>query len=103
MTKAAHKSIAVEGAERRTAVRRDVTIAAKVGFRDLSPIPCTVKNVSPMGALLEFKDDILLPNKFRIIIESMSFWADCEVRHQKGRHAGVMFISNRLEAMAAFG
>ena len=31
------------------------------------------------------------------------FWADCEVRHRKGRTAGVMFITNRMEALAAFG
>jgi hypothetical protein len=103
MNAAVQKSNPVDAVERRTAVRRDVTIPAKIGFRDITPIPCMVKNVSPMGALIEFKDDILLPHKFRIVVDSMTFWADCEVRHHKGRYAGVMFISNRLEALAAFG
>ena len=89
--------------ERRGAIRKDVSIPAKIGFRDLAPISCIVKNVSAMGALIEFKSDVLLPETFRIVIESKMFWADCEVRHQKGRTAGVMFVSNRAEALAAFG
>ena len=103
MTAAAKQSEPVSSIDRRGAPRKDVNIPAKVGFRDLPPIPCTVKNVSAMGALIEFDRDIVLPETFRIIIESKLFWADCEVRHQKGRTAGVMFISNRAEALAAFG
>jgi PilZ domain len=92
-----------QASDRRTVARQNVSIPAKVGFRDRTPIACTVRNVSAMGALLEFGDDVLLPDNFRIIIESKMFWADCEVRHRKGRTAGVMFITNRMEALAAFG
>lgn len=93
----------VESIDRRGTIRKDVSIPAKVGFRDLPPIACTVKNVSAMGAMIEFVGDVVLPETFRIIIESKMFWADCEVRHQNGRTIGVMFISNRAEALAAFG
>jgi hypothetical protein len=103
MTAAAKHSEPVHSIDRRGAVRKEVHIPAKVGFRDLAPIACMVRNVSAMGALIEFDSDVVLPQTFRIIVESKMFWADCEVRHQKGRSAGVMFISNRAEALAAFG
>lgn len=90
-------------ADRRQTQRRDVRLAAKAGIRDGAPAPCTVLNVSPMGALLEFASDVRLPKQFRITIDSAMFSADCEVRHRTGRQAGVMFISNRMEALAAFG
>jgi PilZ domain len=90
-------------ANRRQSRRRDVSIPAKIGYRHQPPIACTVRNISPMGALLEFSDNIVLPETFRIVIESKMFWADCEVRHRKGNAAGVMFTSNRMEALAAFG
>jgi hypothetical protein len=103
MTAAVKQSDPVNSIERRGAPRKEVNIPAKVGFRDLAPIACTVRNVSAMGALIEFDSDVVLPPTFRIIIESKMFWADCEVRHQKGRTAGVMFVTHRAEALAAFG
>jgi hypothetical protein len=89
--------------DRRRINRTDVSISAKIGFRDKQPIACTIRNVSPMGALLEFSTDIVLPENFRIVVASKIFTADCEVRHHKGRFAGVMFVSSRAEALAAFG
>ena len=89
--------------DRRSVPRKTVAIPAKVGFRNTPPVHCIVRNVSPMGALLEFSDDLDVPNNFRIIIESELFTADCEVRHNKDRKVGVLFTSNRLEAMARFG
>lgn len=91
-----------EFAERRSLVRREVSIPAKAGFRSGPPIRCTVRNISPMGAMLEFVDELNVPPTFRIVIDSEIFAADCEVRHVKGRNVGVMFTSNRLEAMARF-
>jgi PilZ domain len=92
-----------QDADRRQTRRRDVSIPAKIGYRHQPPIACIVRNISPMGALLEFECDVALPESFRIVIESKMFWADCEVRHHKGNAAGVMFTSNRMEALAAFG
>ena len=103
MTTVAKITTAITEFNRRSMSRHDVTLLAKIGFRDLPPISCTVRNISPMGALLEFGGDIALPETFRIVIETKMFWADCEVRHHKGKTAGVMFISNRMEALAAFG
>ena len=103
MTAVAKTTATVTEFNRRSSSRHDVTLPAKIGFRDQPPIACTVRNISPMGALLEFGGDIALPETFRIVIETKMFWADCEVRHHKGKTAGVMFISNRMEALAAFG
>ncbi len=89
--------------ERRTQPRKEVAIAAKVGFRDQPPIACIVRNISAMGAMLEFAKPVELPAVIRIIIETEMFAADCEVRHQAGLRAGVLFTSSRLEAMARFG
>jgi methyl-accepting chemotaxis protein len=89
--------------DRRGPVRKDVALAAKVGFRDRPPVACIVRNISAMGALLEFSSSVVVPEQFRIIIESEMFTADCEVRHHTGRTVGVMFTSSRLEAMARFG
>lgn len=96
-------SLDLETLERRNAPRREVLLAAKAGIREGVPMPCTVRNISAMGALLEFAVDVRLPKQFRISIDSALFSAECEVRHQSGRTAGVMFISNRMEALAAFG
>lgn len=90
-------------AERRNATRHDVSLVAKAGIRDGAPVVCKVRNISSMGALLEFREAVRLPKQFRITIDSAFFSADCEVRHHSGREAGVMFISNRMEALAAFG
>lgn len=89
--------------DRRVFARHNVCIPAKIGFNDKAPVNCTVRNISAMGALLEFDREIVLPPGFRIIIASKTFWADCEVRHQSRFTAGVMFVSNRAEALAAFG
>ena len=61
--------VSISNADRRTAARQDVSIPAKVGFRDRPPIACTVRNVSAMGALIEFDRDMVLPDYFRIIVE----------------------------------
>ena len=89
--------------ERRNAPRRDVRLSAKAGIRYGAPVTCVVLNISPMGALIEFSEAVTIPKHFRIAIDSVMFSADCELRHHTGRTAGVMFISNRMEALAAFG
>ena len=103
MTAAVKPLIPHAADERRTQARKDVAIAAKIGFRDQPPVPCMVRNITAMGAMLEFAQPIELPANLRIIIESEMFAADCEVRHQTGLRAGVLFTSSRLEAMARFG
>lgn len=89
--------------ERRNAPRREVRLAAKAGLRYDAPVACVVRNISAMGALIEFPEAVTVPKTFRITIDSAMFSAECELRHQNGSTVGVMFISNRMEALAAFG
>lgn len=93
----------ISTSERRNAPRREVRLAAKAGVRFDAPVACIVRNISPMGALIEFPQSMALPKTFRIAIDSAMFSAECELRHQNGCMAGVMFITNRMEALAAFG
>jgi PilZ domain len=90
-------------AERRQHQRREVDFAASVRFSDGTARPCRVKNISPMGALIDFGTHPGLPAMFRLIIASELFSADCELRHETGHQAGVLFTSSRAEALAKFG
>ena len=89
--------------ERRNVPRREVHLNAKAGLRYDAPVSCVVRNISAMGALIEFTEAVTVPKTFRISIDSAMFSAECETRHQSGNTVGVMFISNRMEALAAFG
>ena len=90
-------------AERRQHQRREVDFAASVRFSDGTARACRVKNISPMGALLDLGSKPDLPATFRLIIASELFSADCELRHETGHQAGVLFTSSRAEALAKFG
>jgi hypothetical protein len=56
-----------------------------------------------MGALVEARTGTPLPETFRLIMPDQMFSADCEVRHRTDGRVGVLFASNRLEAMSRFG
>lgn len=88
--------------ERRKARRHEVNFKAKAGLKADRPTPCTVRNVSTLGALLEFSVPTNVPRFFRISIDDPRFAADCEVRHRSGHFVGVMFLSNRADAIALF-
>lgn len=90
-------------AERRQHQRREVDLAASTRFSDGTARVCQVKNISPMGALLDFGASPGLPATFRLIIASELFSAECELRHETGNQAGVLFMSSRAEALAKFG
>lgn len=89
--------------ERRQNPRRTVNLKAKAGLVSDAPTPCRIRNISALGALLEFDEPMFLPKHFRITIDEPHFSADCELRHRTELSAGVMFISNREEAKALFG
>ena len=89
-------------AERRQHQRRDVDFAGSIRFPDGTARACRVKNISPMGALLDLGAKPELPATFRLIISSEMFSADCELRHETGHQAGVLFTSSRAEALAKF-
>lgn len=90
-------------ADRRASVRHDCNYLGFVKIQGAPLTPCRVVNVSAGGALLELQEPIGLPASFRISIPMELFEADCETRHQTGKHVGVMFTSNLREALARFG
>jgi len=63
--------------ERRSYQRLDVDYLAVARLADGTSIPCRVKNISPMGALLEFSEVRIMPANFRITIPDELFTAEC--------------------------
>jgi hypothetical protein len=88
--------------DQRAAVRRETELEARIRIADLPWIACTVRNISPIGALLEFAAPTILPPLFRLQIPGDRFEAECSLRHQSGIMAGVFFISNRGGATARY-
>lgn len=88
--------------ERRSKVRREVNYAATVRTTSSGDIAVRVCDVSPMGALIDLRPGMQLPDTFRLIIPAEMFSADCEVRHRTETRVGVFFTSDRLEAMSRF-
>lgn len=95
--------IALAPHERRTYQRIDVDYRAVARLPDGSSFACRVKNISPMGALLEFPEARILPAAFRLTVPDEMFSAECEFRHQTGNCVGVLFTTGRMEALAKFG
>jgi hypothetical protein len=89
--------------ERRKTRRHIVNLPAKAGLKRDNPTPCVVRNISALGALLQFESPTRFPKHFRVAIDNPAFTAGCELRHATETTAGVMFISNREEASAFFG
>lgn len=88
--------------ERRTYQRLDVNYRGVVRLADGNSFACRVKNISPMGALIEFPEARILPAAFRLTVPDEMFSAECEFRHQTGNTVGVLFTSGRMEALAKF-
>lgn len=83
--------------------RIEVDYRAVVHLPDGTQFACRVKNISPMGALLEFADNRSMPPAFRLTIPDELFSAQCEFRHQTDNAVGVLFTTGRMEALARFG
>ncbi len=90
-------------ANRRAHTRHEVDYAATLRFADGSSETGRVHDVSPMGALIEPRAGARISETFRLIIPAVMFSADCEIRHRTDGRIGVLFLSNRLEAMSRFG
>ena len=96
-------SIGERQVERRSSRRSSVFLRAKVRLpNNDAPVDCIVRNISPMGALIQFERAITTPTNFRLVIESDFFQADCTVLHVTGGNVGVEFTSGRMEALARY-
>ena len=88
--------------DRRSSPRHKVELAARVQVLGQPWLNCTVRDISPMGALLDFASPTMVPASFRLLIPVDLFDVECEVRHQNGRRVGVTFLSNRQGAVARY-
>ncbi|TYC51934.1 PilZ domain-containing protein [Rhodobacterales bacterium] len=78
--------------ERRARVLKKGKMIFENGLRSL---PCTVRNISDGGALIEFEQAYLLPVEFVLHIELESYEVTCERRWQDGLRCGAQFISEK--------
>jgi len=88
--------------ERRARPRTNVMLSASIKVANGGNLMCTVMNVSPMGALIVFSGATLVPENFKLSIPECFFEAECRVRHRSADRVGVLFETNRREALARF-
>ena len=67
-----------------------VTIAGR------PPAHCLLRDISGGGALLEFAEDVWLPFRFRLTIDTMGIETYCEIRHQRDNRVGAMFVADEM-------
>lgn len=90
-------------ADRRQSQRRLVSLAARIRLAQNVYLPCTVRDISPMGAGLALDYDAFVPIQFKLQIPEDLFEVECALRHRHGDIIGVEFLSARAEAMARYG
>lgn len=61
----------------------------------LRSLPCTVRNISDGGAMLQFDQAYLLPKEFELHIDLEDYEVTCERRWEEGLRCGVQFISEK--------
>ncbi|MEQ1612773.1 MAG: hypothetical protein ABL904_08465 [Hyphomicrobiaceae bacterium] len=88
--------------DRRMVLRREVRLTGRIKIADQPWLACTIRNISPMGALLEFTMPVVLPRHFRLQIPIDLFEVECDLRHYDATNAGVLFTNNRGGAMAHY-
>jgi len=76
--------------ERRKFGRRPVEWQGEIRLPCRPPLPCTVKNTSPAGALLEFDVSVYVPHRFRLSVADR-FETNCTVQHRAEGAVGVKF------------
>ncbi len=97
------RSAYAQGANRREFRRMPSSKAAMIRIASGERLPCRVVDISAGGARIEFSSNLSVPDRFKLLIPEDLFEAECEVRHLASDSAGLMFTSNRLEALAAYG
>lgn len=77
--------------ERRGERRRPVARKASVLLGDRASVNCTIRDLSPGGARLEFDGPTQLPDDFRLRIASADLIIPATAAWQSGREAGIRF------------
>lgn len=78
---------------RRRAARYPTCVETRIcyGPRDSVAIPCTIRNISTGGALIEANEVSLLPLAFRLMNPRLGRSYDCRVVWRRGNQVGVSF------------
>ncbi len=84
---------------RRTPTNKTALMRLASGER----VPCHIVDVSAGGCGIEVASGVEIPDQFKLLIPDDLFEAECEVRHRSGTSAGLIFTSNRMEALAVYG
>ena len=87
------------GAERRKFGRKDTHVEALVVAPGRNAVRCTIKNISQMGALLEFAAPFKCRSNFRLYVEGDKLDAQCQIRRQDGTSVGVEFVAIAVHGM----
>lgn len=80
--------------ERRLFGRRTTRTYAWVEMATRPRVSCIIMNVSRTGALIELMDNVPLPIQFKLVVEHLPGCEFCEVRHQRERSVGLLFIES---------
>ena len=92
----AFNSAEVEPVERRKISRHRTLKAGSITFNhasaSASAIDCSVRNMSPAGALLEVASQVGIPEEFVLVIESDHARHPCRVIWRTATRLGVAFI-----------
>ncbi len=78
--------------DHRTAARQRTLKGGKICFAQAATIDCTIKNLSPDGACLEFAGPMGIPDRFDLILNSDQTSRPCRVMWRAGRRLGVSFL-----------
>ena len=92
----------VTSPDRRRSGRRHCDLAARIRVPGFPMIMCRVLDISPMGAMFELETLAIMPATFTLQIPNDLFSVECDLRHQNGQRCGVLFTSNRQEAMSRY-
>ena len=77
--------------ERRSEPRTKVLKEAKVHISDFVSVPCTVRDISPSGARLQFETPVSLPGELRLTIIAADLTIPAAPAWQRRLEAGIRF------------
>lgn len=79
--------------ENRRSVRHPTSVKARICYGPDGAVatPCTIRNISTGGAMIEVPEVSLLPLAFRLEDPARGFKRDCKVVWRRGDQVGVSF------------
>jgi PilZ domain len=87
------------GAERRKFGRKETSIDAQAFLPGRGGVNCVIKNISQMGALLEFATAFQPRGNFRLKVDGNRLDVTCAIRRQDGLSCGVEFVAINVHTL----